>query len=388
MNILFVNLFEPTLGLGGIGGVTSILAKEMQIRLNYNCYSLWCNKDSHDLEKTVFVKSCQIKENTPEWLKKQIIEWNINAVIIQAYNDTVVNIRKAIQLSGKGIKMLYVLHSTPGWEYDISRWDNVKRMVSSKSVRDMVKMAIFPFFRLYHTSKVYRTYQRIYKDCDRLVLLSDSFIPQYCKKFGIENNEKLMAIPNLSQYLDDNYSPMVPEKKKRVLIVSRLSEFPKKISLALDIWRKIEGDKDCDEWSLDIVGEGSDRKLYEKLIEDYDLKRVRLLGRQKPDEYYSMSALFMMTSMFEGFGLTLVESQSYGCVPIVFDTFSALHDIITSGENGIIVPYPAIDDFYKNIKCLMLDDSLRNKMANNCVKDCVQFSIPNIIQKWKVLLES
>ena len=40
--------------------------------------------------------------------------------------------------------------------------------------------------------------------------------------------------------------------------------------------------------------------------------------------HYEKSKIFMMTSNFEGFGMTLTEALQNACVPFVFNTFSSL----------------------------------------------------------------
>ena len=45
----------------------------------------------------------------------------------------------------------------------------------------------------------------------------------------------------------------------------------------------------------------------------------------------------MMTSSFEGWGLTLTEAQQYGCVPLAFHSFASLTDIITDKVNGFAI---------------------------------------------------
>lgn len=54
-----------------------------------------------------------------------------------------------------------------------------------------------------------------------------------------------------------------------------------------------------------------------------------------------------MTSTFEGFGLVLVEAMQHGCVPIAFDSYPAVRDIISHGENGILIP-PFQEEDYSN----------------------------------------
>jgi glycosyltransferase involved in cell wall biosynthesis len=45
-----------------------------------------------------------------------------------------------------------------------------------------------------------------------------------------------------------------------------------------------------------------------------------------------------MTSAYEGWGLTLTEAQQMGVVPIAFDSFGAVYDIIENEYNGLIIP--------------------------------------------------
>ena len=75
----------------------------------------------------------------------------------------------------------------------------------------------------------------------------------------------------------------------------------------------------------------------------HGLKRVRFEGRQNPKRYYEEASIFMLTSSFEGWGLTLTEAQQFGCVPLAFYSYASLPDIITDGKNGFMIPYPALE---------------------------------------------
>lgn len=65
------------------------------------------------------------------------------------------------------------------------------------------------------------------------------------------------------------------------------------------------------------------------------LKNVLFEGRQNPLSYYRRAAVFLMTSLFEGFGVTLTEAQQMGVVPMAMDSFEAVHDIINHRVSGI-----------------------------------------------------
>lgn len=69
------------------------------------------------------------------------------------------------------------------------------------------------------------------------------------------------------------------------------------------------------------MGDGSSKLEYETLVSNLNLKKVEFLGFQDPVPYYKNASIFLMTSSLEGFGMTLVEAQCYGVVPIVMDSF-------------------------------------------------------------------
>ena len=172
------------------------------------------------------------------------------------------------------------------------------------------------------------------------------------------------------------------EKKKEVLIVSRLEEEPKRISLALKIWKEIETDHTLSEWKLKIVGHGKMESWYKSLVIHYGLQRVFFEGTKNPETYYNEASIFMMTSSFEGWGLTLTEAQQYGCVPLAFHSFASLTDIITDKVNGFAIPNDDISLYIKQMKLLMTDEKLRKSMSANAIESSKQFSIEIIIKKW------
>ena len=118
------------------------------------------------------------------------------------------------------------------------------------------------------------------------------------------------------------------------------------------------------------------------------LSRCHLLGRQ-PEilTYYESASIFMMTSAYEGFGITLTEAQQMGVVPIAFNSYESLQDIITHKESGVIVPNNDIKSYIKELSELMKNDSYRIRLAQNGLESCKRFSKEKITERWIRLLE-
>jgi len=93
------------------------------------------------------------------------------------------------------------------------------------------------------------------------------------------------------------------------------------------------------EMGLIIIGEGPERVRLQKFIEENELgKSVVLLGYQKfPDLFYQEMDVFVMPSLFEGFGLVAVEAMHFG-LPVIATQVDSLPEIIYDGVTGYLCP--------------------------------------------------
>src|SRR5690606_31176804 len=84
--------------------------------------------------------------------------------------------------------------------------------------------------------------------------------------------------------------------------------------------------------------DGPYKKELEHTIKSKNLPRVQLEGFQKPESYYKSASIFMMPSAFEGFPNTILEAQSYGCVPLAFNSYLALDWIVNNEKDACLIP--------------------------------------------------
>ena len=128
---------------------------------------------------------------------------------------------------------------------------------------------------------------------------------------------------------------------------------------------------------------------YASYIKEYakkiNCKRVKFTGFQDPRPYYEKADILTMASNSEGFGMVLVEAQQYGCVPIALDSFSAVHDIIENGRNGVLVEDNNREKYGKELLELIRKEDIRRTIAKNALQDCKKFSVKNIVDQWENL---
>ena len=272
---------------------------------------------------------------------------------------------------------LYVFeHNTPSYRH-ISR----KAIVCSSLIKKWVRHFVsYPLEDL----QMKRRRKQLLKTCTKYILLSDSYIPEMDIVLGSTNyhdRNKIRSIPNPIVIMNDTY----PNKEKLILFVGRL-EPVKRVDMMLDIWSMIENK--YPDWHFSIVGDGSElNNLKEKAL-NIGLKRVTFEGYSNPEVFYKKASLFWMTSLYEGWGMTLVEAMQHYCVPIAMDTYSSLSDIIEDKKTGIIVRDGDLNQFILQTSQLIENDSILSELAQSAHKSIHRFDITVVIEKWKALLNS
>lgn len=389
MNILFVTNKNVYPLIGGIERITYSVAEALRNIYGMRCFSLYTqeNKLGKTTEDVFKRKECLCAENGVGQVVQYIQEEQINVVIAQGSDSRVNNLmpllREAIDHC-EGVKLLFVYHQMPGFELvpmdNATLWNRLIHSNKSAALKQIATQILLCVSPRLSQRMVEKKYRMPYEKSDKVVLLSEGFIPQY-NHFVRGGEQRYCAIPNMLSFLKVTQGLA---KQKEVLVVSRMDERQKRIKHVLRVWCKAYKA----DWTLRIVGYGEDLEYYKKLACKWDLRNITFEGLQDPLPYYQRASIFLMVSAFEGWGLTTTEAQQCGCVPIAFDSYSAVHDIIQSGRNGYVVPNDDIDEYVRVLKELMNNDTLRAELAANAQKDVQRFSRENIAKQWKALLEN
>lgn len=95
----------------------------------------------------------------------------------------------------------------------------------------------------------------------------------------------------------------------------------------------------------------------------------------------------MLTSEFEGFPLVLAECMSFGVVPFVYQSFSAVDDIIEDGKDGVILPKSDIgfdaEAMANKMAVVMNNQDKLCLMANAAIEKSKSFSLDTIVKQWE-----
>ena len=379
-NILFITTFKVSSTKGGTEKTTITVASELKSTYSYNCYSAYFIDEKSRKEECFddeFLIRYDCFEND---ISQIVLDKNIDVIIIQGEFEFAPKIRKLFPT----IKIIFAHHFEPGWEENfITRRGLLLNIVRRKSFKTIVgnilKILVFPYYHYEQCSELHAKYRCAYEKSDRVVLLVNEYIEDYVKYGNISGRDKFRIIPNGLSFDFSLPEEKIYNKKHKALIVSRLEERQKRVFTALDIWNSIDFKSD---WKLFIVGDGPDKKRYEKYVENHKIAGVVFTGRKNPLSEYKESAVFIMTSQSEGWGITLTEAQQMGVVPIAFDTCAPIHEIIRDGENGKLVNEGKVDEYSAELEKLMHNSDYRIKLAKNAIISTARYSKKSVGKMW------
>lgn len=117
-----------------------------------------------------------------------------------------------------------------------------------------------------------------------------------------------------------------------------------------------------------------------QLSERLSLERIEFTGFKDPVPYYKESSIFCMTSNHEGFPMVLTEAMQYGCVPVAFDSFESIHEIIEDGMNGFLVKPFDMDKYADMV--LRLVDNFKVDYVMNVMNSMERLMPENVVKLW------
>ena len=386
MNILFTSStpFHPL--RGGVGRVTDTLCKELQKR-GYQVFYLnadWVAEERKKYKYPAPVTILPIKNIDDAQCvisyRKYLTENKIDVVINQdaLYVDFYNNV------GDLPIKVISVIHNNPLMNYNHLLNDLLTLRNNSLLERMKRIVRCLLYLRVKKQLKEYidKRFGNIILSSDKILMLSPYYV-QSLTNFGISVENKFDYVYNPNSF---PLQTSLFKKKKEIIYVGRLDNRSKKVGRLIKVWSKVG--KKYPDWNLTIVGDGPDRNQLEVLKKKYQVGNLTFEGFQSPIEYYKRASIICMTSSFEGFPMVLVEAMQFGCVPIAFDSFEAIHDVIIPEKTGELVKPFKIKDYINKLSNLIDDDTKRTTMSDAASMYVARFDVKTIADRWEYILET
>lgn len=170
---------------------------------------------------------------------------------------------------------------------------------------------------------------------DKFVFLSPYDEKIFSKGLGL-SKEKTIYIRHASNVSTYNSAK---KNNKKLIMLTRLVNKYKRIDLSIKAMRKLP------DYDLEIWGDGPDRCSLENLIVDFNLKNVKFMGTtSNVIEVLDNAGIYVMTSDYEGYPMSVIEALRRGLPLVVRNTFDSSRDFVHG--NGVLLNTKWDEDEY------------------------------------------
>ena len=204
----------------------------------------------------------------------------------------------------------------------------------------------------------------VLKEADAVRVVSDRIKATLIGKYHVPA-DKIRVLP--LHAIESSISFPFKEKKENeelvVLVASRLTK-EKNIPMVIDAFDDVI--KKCRDVRLVIVGEGPERSVLRKRVDQYHIDdKVTFVGWSDTlDDYFKEADIFALSSDYEGYGRTLVEA-SLAHIPIVTTNVGVVGSLLVPGDDVVVCDPRDTRCFTDQLTHLVLSPETRREMAES-----------------------
>lgn len=223
--------------------------------------------------------------------------------------------------------------------------------------------------------------ERALNNSDLIIYISEAVKRSFETALNLKNTNNIViynGIPN--EFL--NIPLKKPTNKEtKITYVGRLAKL-KGVDLLIDAFYDL-----CTKGinaKLNIVGDGEEEENLEEKVKELQLENFVIFNGRKKDviPILDETDIFVYPSICEeGFGISVIEAMSRGCIPITFKK-GGIPEIINNKENGILVENINSQELSNAIKNVInMKPNEKNVIIENAIKRAKDFSIDNTINE-------
>lgn len=179
---------------------------------------------------------------------------------------------------------------------------------------------------------------------------------------------------NYQRWDVNEFELLIPDESKHVVTISKLSP-RKRIDDLLRAWSTVE--EHHPDATLTIAGSGPLEEDLHSLRDQLDLENVTFEGFVSEPRKLALlrqSAVFAAPTLYEGFGLSVLEAMASGCAVITSKTWG-LKDFVEDGVNGVMIPPKSPQEFADKLCWLLKDSDSRKRIAQTGRETAEEYSM-------------
>lgn len=223
----------------------------------------------------------------------------------------------------------------------------------------------------------------LYSKVTKIVTVSKAVEQKIKQQYGLTNTKTIYNPVIFPDAVNDKPSGL-PETY--FLFFGRLEDTIKNLSLLLDGYELSDAKQKG--VSMILLGDGSDKDALAEKIQQKQLGSfVKIIPFQKEVlPFIQHAKATVLTSRYEGFPMSLIESLAAGTPVISVDCESGPNEIVRNEVNGLLVENHKPEALANAMNLFIADEKLYQNCKNNAKQSVEHLSLNAIAQAWQQLL--
>lgn len=213
------------------------------------------------------------------------------------------------------------------------------------------------------------------KRAKAVITISESSKNAIIEEYKLASDKVHVVYPGIKELINNREINMT-DLQKKYGIKKNFILFVGTIQPRKNIARMVEAISQIPELELIVVGKKGWQ--YEGILDsprkfgvENRVKFLEFVPDEELSELYKNAICFVLPSLYEGFGLPILEAMKYGC-PVVTSNTSSLPE--AGGDAALYFDPEDSSDISEKIKNLLSDDKLREDMIEKGYKQAKKFS--------------
>ena len=237
-----------------------------------------------------------------------------------------------------------------------------------------------------HTKKEIKEFIKSCKYLDDVVMVNKELQEFYKDEFlKYDLKCQVRYVPN---YIDKVSKTTTKYNNRNLIAVGRL-EAVKGFDDLIKVYKLVN--LQIQDTYLTLVGDGKEKNnLFETFVKNDLASKVKMPGylfQEEIDKLYDNSALYIMTSHSESFGLVMLEAMAHGVPVVAFSSAEGARELIKNGYNGYLINNRNEFEMADKIVELLNDKEKLQKMGQNAYKVAQKYTKEEVIKTWEQLLD-
>ncbi len=216
------------------------------------------------------------------------------------------------------------------------------------------------------------------KKAKKIITISNFSKNDIIKMYKVNPDKIAVVYPGIKENLGSNNSNLdMKDLKDKYGIASSYILFVGTLQPRKNIVKLIEAFSKLEE-KIELVIVGKKGWQFDEILDapkKYGVEgRVKFLDSVTDEElpnFYKNAVCFCLPSLYEGFGLPILEAMQYGC-PVATSNISSLPEV--GGDAAVYFDPEDSEDIAKSLKSLIQDPKLRDKLIKRGHEQVKKFS--------------